>query len=540
MKHLLFILGLALLASCGDPAARKLAIASEVMRERPDSALAILATIDPDRLDADSLRASYAYTRGWVNVLQHRSLVTDTLLPAAVSYYRTSGDTLRWALATRLQAARLWGIDLRDSAIAILDSTNRLIYGGQGKWELMRQKLEFDHSARRYADAIADLDWLICHTGDSAGQFHYYYFKSAALHFAGNPHAAAALADSLLHSPSAPAPHSAEWRSLMGDFAEYLNATGDCRRALDTMERVMESAGDCADEELLSHYLQLVKLNINTGDTRTARRWLDSVEAIDYNPDFIDADIDSYVELLRSALELREKGHMTANISTALARKSRLRAIQRDDAVRSMAELNRRRYELTIERQRLWIAVLAISVLLLVIAASAFLLWANRRRRLVEAEERIDALSAMLRDVQDTRDNSAGARLKELALRQLGILRTFAGSPSAQNQEALKKISSVGGDGAAAGALVDWNSLYTLADELYDNFHARLLRQWGATLTDKEIQIIVLLKAGFSTKEISVLTRQSSATVYVRKSAIRKKLGTPENADIIAHLSLDS
>lgn len=164
MKHLLFILGLALLASCGDPAPRKLAIASEVMRERPDSALAILATIDPDRLDADSLRASYAYTRGWVNVLQHRSLVTDTLLPAAVSYYRTSGDTLRWALATRLQAARLWGIDLRDSAIAILDSTNRLIYGGQGKWELMRQKLEFDHSARRYADAIADLDWLICHT----------------------------------------------------------------------------------------------------------------------------------------------------------------------------------------------------------------------------------------------------------------------------------------------------------------------------------------------------------------------------------------
>jgi DNA-binding NarL/FixJ family response regulator len=53
---------------------------------------------------------------------------------------------------------------------------------------------------------------------------------------------------------------------------------------------------------------------------------------------------------------------------------------------------------------------------------------------------------------------------------------------------------------------------------------------------DKEQQIIVLLKAGFSTKEISVLTEQSSATIYTRKSVIRKKLATPEDGDFTAQL----
>ena len=47
----------------------------------------------------------------------------------------------------------------------------------------------------------------------------------------------------------------------------------------------------------------------------------------------------------------------------------------------------------------------------------------------------------------------------------------------------------------------------------------------------------MLLKAGFSTKEIGVLTEQSSATIYTRKSVIRKKLNiTEDSGDIIAHI----
>ena len=42
--------------------------------------------------------------------------------------------------------------------------------------------------------------------------------------------------------------------------------------------------------------------------------------------------------------------------------------------------------------------------------------------------------------------------------------------------------------------------------------------------------------AGFSTKEISVITSQTTATIYVRKSSVRKKLGVPEKEDIVAFL----
>ena len=52
-------------------------------------------------------------------------------------------------------------------------------------------------------------------------------------------------------------------------------------------------------------------------------------------------------------------------------------------------------------------------------------------------------------------------------------------------------------------------------------------------LSDKEVQICCLLCAGFSTKEIGVVTQQTSATIYVRKTSIRKKINAGEKQDIV-------
>lgn len=78
-----------------------------------------------------------------------------------------------------------------------------------------------------------------------------------------------------------------------------------------------------------------------------------------------------------------------------------------------------------------------------------------------------------------------------------------------------------------------------MIDELYDGFHSRLLDRYPGLFNDRETEIIVLIKAGFSTKEIGVLTEQSSATIYVRKTAIRKKLGTEANGDFMARIEED-
>lgn len=117
----------------------------------------------------------------------------------------------------------------------------------------------------------------------------------------------------------------------------------------------------------------------------------------------------------------------------------------------------------------------------------------------------------------------------------MGILKTFASTPTPQSQEALKKISSTGSE-TISDKLVDWDTLYTMVDELHDGFHSRTEQRFPSLFTEKEIQIICLMKSGFSTKEISFLTEQSAATIYVRKSAIRKKLDTPEGGDIISQI----
>lgn len=109
-----------------------------------------------------------------------------------------------------------------------------------------------------------------------------------------------------------------------------------------------------------------------------------------------------------------------------------------------------------------------------------------------------------------------------------------AETPTEQNREMLRKISSIESD--TEGELVNWNNVFELINTLYTGFYDRLHAAYGEILTPKEERIIVLMLAGFSTKEISVITAQTTSTIYVRKSSIRKKLGVPEKEDIVTFL----
>ena len=50
---------------------------------------------------------------------------------------------------------------------------------------------------------------------------------------------------------------------------------------------------------------------------------------------------------------------------------------------------------------------------------------------------------------------------------------------------------------------------------------------------DKEVQTCCLVCAGFSTKEIAVITRQAVSTVYIRKTTARRKMGADDAVDIV-------
>ena len=109
-----------------------------------------------------------------------------------------------------------------------------------------------------------------------------------------------------------------------------------------------------------------------------------------------------------------------------------------------------------------------------------------------------------------------------------------AETPTEQNREMLRKLSSIESD--TGGALVNWRNVYEIIDNLYSGFYTRLHERYGDVLSDKEEQIIVLMLAGFSTKEISVITSQTMATIYTRKSTIRRKLSVPEKEDIVGFI----
>ena len=197
-------------------------------------------------------------------------------------------------------------------------------------------------------------------------------------------------------------------------------------------------------------------------------------------------------------------------------------------------------HKMRLKEQRIW-TVVSISVVVLI--AVALFVWIQIKRknqeritRLVEAEERIETLNHLLEEAQKEPSPDAGQDdtfFKRILLQQLGIIRMVANTPTAQNQALLRRLAETGNDEMPAEELIAWKDLYPIIDRLYDNFYTRLMERFGSVLTDKEVQTCCLLCAGFSTKEIAVITRQASSTVYVRKSSSRQKMGMPEGADIV-------
>ena len=191
------------------------------------------------------------------------------------------------------------------------------------------------------------------------------------------------------------------------------------------------------------------------------------------------------------------------------------------------------------ESEHKTVIILIISLVTLLVLAGALWIIIIRRQRERENEERIEALQKMVdeyRSAPATRESEIAdsSALRSAMLKQLGIIKMVAATPTEQNREMLRKISSI--DGKIDGELVDWGNVFGMIDNLYSGFYGKLHGKYGDILSPKEEQIIVLMVAGFSTKEISVITGQTTSTVYVRKSSIRKKLGVPEKEDIVRFL----
>lgn len=533
------LLAVIVLTGCGRSASNRIADAARVVEQRPDSALVILSQVSyADVNDDEELMARFALVRGLANNRLDKSLVTDTLLPYAVRYYSGINDTLRWALSSRMLAQHYYATGRTGEAVECVDRLLDNIDSQDLCWDIHINRAQLAFIERDYETAARDARWLVDHTSLPEDQLRYSDMLMVSLSFSGRHSEALAVGDSVIHSDFMPQKYSVLWGDFMNDYAYMLQGAGRQADAVAAMEDMMANTPLPFPEEALSRNLSMAEFQLNAGNIAKASHYLSLID-----DDSISPYAEAYIKkaLMLSVIEYNQNGRIPATVMQDIPKHMdmalRMAVNGRETAIENVYLLDRDKAAMTIERQRMWIVILSlVAVLVLVTSAAVYLIY-RRKERLAAAEEKAETLAEMLASVRnDSREESKDVMLRKLVLQQLGILKTFAGAPTAQNQDALRKISALASGDADSGSLVDWGSLYQLVDELYDGFHSHLTREFPGLFSEKEIQIIVLIKAGFSTKEIGVLTEQSSATIYVRKTAIRKKLNTPANGDFMLQI----
>lgn len=203
----------------------------------------------------------------------------------------------------------------------------------------------------------------------------------------------------------------------------------------------------------------------------------------------------------------------------------------------SILQERRAKRDLYFQRQQQYTQLFLLSSLFfLILTALGIAFYIRRKRnRLVEAEERAETLQQLLDDatLAASEDQHDTRFFKKILLQQLGIIRLIATTPTDHNKELLQQMAQISNQDVATDSLLIWNDLYPIINSAYDGFYTKLKARYGKTLNEKEMQLCCLLRAGFSTKEISVVSQQSTRTVYQRKTDIRRKLGMEEKEDIV-------
>ena len=399
----------------------------------------------------------------------------------------------------------------------------------------------------KYKDYVRSLDLVQSQLGltdDAHWRIDFEIKKISPLISLGRTKEAICLCDSLFALSGAAGMDKGQEMTLRINYAAVLAEDPESsQKAVRILEGVLEEYGD-ANNAKFELYIPMVHLYLNAGDVESAKKYIAIVDSVGFGQGRADIVASSYFEFLKLIKDYRTSGNLSMSRLTGIAKALRsaddnaLRRMQeRNDALETAYGLSRNNYELTIRHQRLLIIFFVIFLVAIFGIGVFYYISYKRRKRLIEAEERIETLQTLLKSAANPATERKLGLLQKLLLQQLGIIKTFAGSPSTQNQEALRKISNIGNTDVMADTLVKWEDLYPVINELYGNFHANIVGAYNGLFSDREIHILCLMRAGFSTKEISVLLQQTSNSVYVSKTSIRKKLALPPKDDFILFLT---
>lgn len=548
MRHILYVMLVVIalcVVSCTDTASRynkAINNAERLMQTNADSAMAILDYIDPTNLKVDSLRAKYHYLLAFGHMRQNRSMIGDSLVSFAHKYY-SGKDVVRDVRSGTAYAWYKFWVGDTPGAIAMLDSIVSLSNLPDSlAAPTLRVRVLLGASEYQGETLIPFAKRLEAIESDTLRQIEAKYMLLSAYEYAEKLDSALLLSEELIDYA-----RSHKWGDKQFMFeleqAQILGEMGRTDESNRVVEDIFEkSSPDNGAADYL--HIQLAMNALNSGNLSLATKELAIADsfAVEFRKED-DAYYQSYSNLLHAMIVFKQTGRIKLIYINGLnnrrsERYNRMKASQWESE-RGALQQQSRALGLKAESEHKTAIILVVSLVALLICGIAAWLIIIRRRREQENEERIEALQKMVDEYksvpesgkEELKDSSA---LRVVMLRQLGIIKMVAETPTEQNREMLRKISSI--EGETDGELVDWKNVFEMIDNLYSGFYKKLHFKYGDILTPKEEQIIVLMLAGFSTKEISVITGQTTSTIYVRKTSIRKKLGVPEKEDIVEFL----
>ena len=551
MKNKLHILALGaaamlLLASCSVHRDReRIETAEALLYSNRDSVELLLRQVErPERLDDEHL-AKYWFITCDLHANSMQSLSEDSMICWAADYFRKQwleehGDARAMMLSGLDEAMYYWWNNDKEKAQDVLqrqkgyaDEVAELT--GEHLWQVIVLRVSAELAMRDYKyELVRDYTETLIALDDGKAihldEVERVYNALAIVYFSLGEYDKM---EQCFEKAIANAADSAFVVNVVRrNYADLLGEIGQTDRAIRMLEELTEQYREAENWLQMESLYSLSRIWLNKGNKQRAEQYMREAEEL-FAKYKESSEFDPATEAAflahRQVLEYAQKGayHFFPLVQyhNHWSEKDYVRFRVAEAKERSIRDLRERNLYLTISRQR---QMLFIVVLLFAGAGAILLVWGfnrRRKRQLLQKEEEIETLRNLL-----SRHNSAEADVQQLMLRQLGLIRTIAGAPTEANQHLLAQLTAI--NESKASALIDWQSIYRTIDGAYNGFYSRLMSCHGETLNEKEIQLCCLLRAGFSTKEINMLTRQSLQTIYQRKTQIRQKLGLQEADDI--------
>ena len=550
MRNILYIcimlLGIMCFVGCNDCHGNKklLAQTDSLLQSRPDSALKLLNSIEKDVGFSEAEWMQFVWNCAQARYRMGMSLAEDSLLPEAIHYYRERKDSSRMLDGYLLEASYYkWMKQEERMDEAIENGLDYAIARKDTFWLLLfyRGKAEVAYQRNDHSQVIELMEKILQYADKLSVRERSSVFYNLGLNMALINHPSSSDYFERSIDMALAAADTASACHYMRNYATALANNREYVKSNDLLRRVKRLKREVGNHVLLQITFAENFLNLHQLDS--ARYYWNQAWANEQNHGGDKAEgfsVRSALVQLKTVLDYTSGTPLDIITFGRFADSVRVEMRDQNSVIEQQLEtknnLQRLNYELIIKRQKTRMYSVLVAVLLVGVLLSLSFYIRNRRKRLAEAEERIDTLTRLLEDAQKASDNqeeNSDAFFKKLLLQQLGIIRLVANTPTSQNQALLKLISGISNKEIPVEGLLAWADLYPVIGKLYDGFYSRMMEKFGQVLSDKEVQICCLLCAGFSTKEIGVVTQQTSATIYVRKTSIRKKINAGEKQDIV-------